>query len=235
MNIPTPKTILTCALLAVCATTTHAAEEADPAMAVLKRMREQLRTVMIQQQKTEADRAALQAEKTTLEEKNAELTKKLEALTKLNATERTTAEKTITDLKEKNEEQSAEMLRLNESLSKWKAGYQKMEDTARAKESERARLADKLVLQDRRVADYRRKNEELYKAGTEVLTRYESFSLGDALTAREPFTRLTRVKMENLVQEYQDKLTDNKIKPEDAKPAPVAAAAAPAAKAKAKP
>jgi chromosome segregation ATPase len=234
MHIPTPKALIACTLLAAaCAATTYAAEEADPAMAVLKRMREQLRTVMLQQQKTEADRAALQADKTSLEEKNAELTKKLETLTKLNASERTTAEKTITDLKEKNEEQSHEMLRLNESLAKWKAGYQKMEDTARAKEAERARLADKIVLLDRRVADYRRKNEELYKTGSEVLTRYEKFSLGDALTAREPFTRLTRVKIESLVQDYQDKLTDNKIKPEDSKPAP--ADAAPPAKAKAKP
>ena len=233
MHIPTPKALIACTLLAACAATTYAAEEADPAMAVLKRMREQLRTVMLQQQKTEADRAALQADKTSLEEKNAELTKKLETLTKLNASERTTAEKTITDLKEKNEEQSHEMLRLNESLAKWKAGYQKVEDTARAKEAERARLADKIVLLDRRVADYRRKNEELYKTGSEVLTRYEKFSLGDALTAREPFTRLTRVKIESLVQDYQDKLTDNKIKPEDSKPAP--AAAAPPAKAKAKP
>ena len=31
-----------------------AVEEADPAMVALKRMREQLRTVMLQQQKTEA-------------------------------------------------------------------------------------------------------------------------------------------------------------------------------------
>ena len=46
-----------------------AAEEVDPAMAVLKRMREQLRTVMIQQQKTEADRATLQAANVELEAK----------------------------------------------------------------------------------------------------------------------------------------------------------------------
>jgi hypothetical protein len=107
---------------------------------------------------------------------------------------------------------------LNEALSKWKIGYQKLEDAAKAKEAERAKLADKNVLLDRRVADYRRKNEELYKTGSEVLTRYEKFGLGDALAAREPFTRLTRVKMESLVQDYQDKLTDNKIKPEDTKP-----------------
>lgn len=191
-----------------------AAEEADPAMAVLKRMREQLRTVMIQQQKTEADRAALAAEKIDLETKNAELTKKLETLTKAAAAERVASEKTIADLKAKNEDQAADMVRLNESLAKWKVGYQEREDLAKTKEAERAKLADKVVLLERRVADYKRKNEELYKTGSEVLTRYENFGLGAALAAREPFTRVTRVKMETLVQDYQDKLTDNKIKPE---------------------
>ncbi len=215
-----PFLALTCLVAAaLCTANVHAAEEVDPAMAVLKRMREQLRSVMLQQQKTEADRATLQAEKTDLEAKNAELTKKLETLTKLNATERTAAEKTITDLKEKSSEQTTEMARLSESLAKWKAGYQQLEEVAKGKEAERAKLADKVVLLDRRVADYHRKNDELYKVGCEVLSRYEGFGLGTAITAREPFTRLTRVKLENLVQDFQDKLNDQKIQPENAKAA----------------
>lgn len=200
-------------LTAATVTTLPAAEEADPAMAVLKRMREQLRTVMLQQQKTEADRAALEAEKIALEAKNAELTKKLEALLKLQAMERTNSEKTITDLKEKNSEQSAEVTRLDASLAKWKVGYQKLEELAKGKEAERAKLADKVVILDRRVADYQRKNDELFKIGSEVLARYEGFGLGTAITAREPFTRLTRVKLENLVQEYSDKLAGQKVQP----------------------
>jgi hypothetical protein len=45
------------------------------------------------------------------------------------------------------------------------------------------------------------------------LDRYEKFGLGDALTAREPFVGLTKVKFQNLVQDYQDKLSDQKVKP----------------------
>lgn len=219
------KTTVFVLFIVLAAAALPAAEEADPAMAVLKRMREQLRTVMIQQQKTEADRATLAAEKIDLEAKNAELTKKLEALTKLNATERTAAEKTIADLKEKSEEQTVEMARLNESLAKWKAGYQKLEELAKTKEAERAKLADKNILLDRKVADHRRLNDELFKTGSEVLTRYENFGLGTALTAREPFTRLTRVKLENLMQEFRDKLDDGKIKPEGTKAETAAAPA----------
>jgi chromosome segregation ATPase len=224
----------TCYLLAALAFTSlgsFAEEAEDPAMAVVKRMRDSLRTTMILQQKTEAERAALQAEKIDLEAKNAELTKKLADLLKEHAKERTASEKTITDLNEKSSEQAAQIAQLDESLAKWKIGYQKMEDVAKAKEAERSKLADKLILQDRRVADYRRMNEELYKTGTEVLNRYEAFGLGTALTAREPFTRLTRVKMEGLVQEFKDKLTDQKIKPSDLKQTPAAQASAAAVQA----
>lgn len=216
------------AALAFSAIKSNAEEAEDPAMAVLKRMRESLRTTMILQQKTEADRAALQAEKIDLESKNADLTKKLGALVKQSASDRTAAEKTITDLKEKGSEQTAEIAKLDESLAKWKIGYLKMEEVAKGKEAERMKLADKVIILDRRVADYHRKNDELYKTGSEVLTRYESFGLGTAIAAREPFTRLTRVKLEGLVQDYKDKLTDQKIQPED--PKKTAAAPAPAAK-----
>jgi prefoldin subunit 5 len=94
-----PSKVIIIGVLLSCVTGIYAAEEADPAMAVLKRMREQLRTVMLQQQKTEADRAALAAEKADLEAKNADLTKKYEKLVKDTAAERTANEKTIANLK----------------------------------------------------------------------------------------------------------------------------------------
>ena len=50
----------------------------------------------------------------------------------------------------------------------------------------------------RKVDDREAKNYELFKLANEILTRYEKFGLGEALTAREPFTGLTRVKRENL-------------------------------------
>jgi len=37
--------------------------------------------------------------------------------------------------------------------------------------------------------------------------------LGEAIGAKEPFVGTTRVKLETYVQDFQDKLTDQKIKP----------------------
>ena len=67
----------------------------------------------------------------------------------------------------------------------------------------------------------------MFKVANEILVRYERFGLGDALTAREPFTGITRVKLQSLFEDYQDKLTDQKIKPLEAKPPEPAATPAP--------
>lgn len=220
------------ALLTVClaalAPQLRAAEEADPAMAALKRMREQLRTVMLQQQKTEADRAALEAAKVELEGKNKDLEAKYKTLAKESNAQKEQDSKEIAELKAQVAQQEKEQARLQESLASWKKGHQEMTETARKIEAQRAELAARVILLDRKVADYQRKNDELFKIGNEVLSKYEGFGLGTAIAAREPFTKNMRVKLENLVQDYGDKLVDNKINPgaPAAKPAPNAAGAA---------
>lgn len=194
----------------------HAQEEADPAAAVLKRMRDQLRTVMIQQQKTEADRAALAAEKIDLEEKNKALEAKFKQLAKESNTAKTDADDKIAKLTTKVADQEASIAKIQESLAAWKKGHAEVVETAKKIEAQRAEYAARVILLDRKVADHQRKNTELFKIGSEVLAKYEGFGLGTAITAREPFTRNTRVKLESLLQDFGDKLADNKIKPDDA-------------------
>lgn len=204
--------------LALGAVSTFAAEEVDPAMAVLKRMRDQLRNVMIQQQKTEAERATLQAANVDLEDKLKTLDIKFKALAKESNAEKDIANKTIADLKARVMEQEREQARLQEALANWKKGHQEVTATAKKIEAQRAELAARVILLDRTVAEQRRRNDELFKIGNEVLSKYEGFGLGTAIAAREPFTRNMRVKLETLVQDYSDKLVDNKINP-DAAPA----------------
>jgi chromosome segregation ATPase len=211
-------------LLLVCAATLPAAEEADPAMAVMKRMRDQLRTVMIQQQKTEAERATLQAANVELDEKLKKLDSSFKKLGKEKNDEKDAADKTIAELKAKVMLEEREKAQLQEALANWKAGHQKLTETARKIEAERKELSARVILQDRKVADYQRKNDELFKVGSEILSKYEGFGLGTAIAAREPFTRNMRVKLETLVQDYGDKLVDNKIKPDEAPKTPAKAA-----------
>jgi hypothetical protein len=67
---------------------------------------------------------------------------------------------------------------------------------------------------ERRIADQQVRNAEMYRLANEVLDRYAQFGLGTAISAREPFVGVTKVKFQNLVQDYQNKLTDQTIRPE---------------------
>lgn len=203
-------------LLVLTALPAIAAEEVDPAMAALKRMRDQLRTVMLQQQKTEAERAALAAEKVTLEEKVSSLEASLKKLAKESNLQKENDSKTIAGMEDKAAAQAAEIVRLQASLAAWKKGHAEVVDAAKKIDAQRAEHAARVILSERKLADAQRKNQELYQTGIEILSKYEGFGLGTAITAREPFTRNTRVKLETYLQDFGDKLQDSKIQPDEA-------------------
>ena len=187
----------------------NAADQASPET----RLRELLRTTLLQLRAAENDKAALQAAQAESAAKVKELTEQVEALTKQSAADKDAADKAITDLKAKVADQDTELSQLKDALEKWKEGYAKAADIANAKEAERAKLASQVILLNRTVADRETKNVELFRIGNEILKRYERFGLGDALLAREPFVGIAKVKLENQVQGYQDKLLDQRIKP----------------------
>ena len=112
--------------------------------------------------------------------------------------------------------QAAEIVRLQESLSAWKKGHAEVVDAAKELDAQRAEHAARAILAERKLADANRKNLDLYNIGNEILAKYEGFGLGTAITAREPFTKSMRVKLENYVQDFGDKLEDGKIQPGDA-------------------
>jgi hypothetical protein len=174
---------------------------------------------MLQLRASETEKATLQAAQTEALAKEKALTEQVEALTKQSAADKDASDKAIADLKAKVADQEQEITQLKDTLEKWKEGYAKAAEIANAKEAERAKLAGQVILLDRKVADRESKNAELFRIGNEILRRYERFGLGDALTSREPFVGITRVKLENQVQDYQDKLLNQKIKPGEPIPA----------------
>ena len=193
--------------------TQPAAQAADQPASAETRLREMLRTTILQLRAAETERAALQAAQAESAAKEKALTEQVEALTKQSAADKDASDKAITDLKAKVADQDTQIAQLKDALEKWKEGYAKAADIANAKEAERAKLASQVILLDRKVADRETKNAELFRIGSEILRRYERFGIGDALAAREPFVGIARVKLENHVQDYQDKLLDQKIKP----------------------
>ena len=192
----------------------RAAEAADPS----QKLREQLRGVMLQLRTAQNDAANAQAAQAAAELKNKELTDKITDLEKRNASlakqsnaDKATAAESIAGLTSKNAECAKLIGQYKEALEKWKTGYQKAAEAARTKEDERAKLAAEIIVHQRTIADRERKNIALFNTAIEILDRFQNYALGKALAAREPFIGTTRVKVENLVQGYKDRILDNRI------------------------
>jgi chromosome segregation ATPase len=172
------------------------------------RLKETLRNLTLRLRSAETERNNLLSDKAQFEQEKKTLTAKVDALTKQAAADK--AE--VDTLTSKAGDQEKELLETKESLGKWKTAYEQLVAAAQKSEAARVKLAGESIVLKRKLEDRERKNAELFKLGNEILTRYEKFALGDALAAREPFTGLARVKLENLVQDYQDKIADQKVK-----------------------
>jgi chromosome segregation ATPase len=176
------------------------------------RMRAALQESTLQLRTAQADLTNLQTTQAALVEEKKVLTEKYETLKKQAVADRAVTDKTVADLQVEVAAQKASIAKLNEALEKSKTEGTKAAQTGREAEARNARLtADGQALQ-RRVAELEAKNLALFLLGNEILTRYEDFSLGNALTAKEPFVGKTRTKLENLVQTYQDKLLDQRAR-----------------------
>ena len=170
------------------------------------RLRETLRTTTLQLRGVQNDLAAAQvardslaAEKTAVEAELAKLSKQLVA-------DRLEADKTQAAQKALATTQAAELAATAADLDKTRASLAKVVDYARKLETERNEQASRIAQLETRAEDQIGRNVALYKLGNEILDRYAKFGLGQAIIAREPFIGTTRVKLENQVQDYGDRL-----------------------------
>lgn len=199
----------------------HAAEPPDPSV----KLREQLRSVMLQLRTAQTDAANAQAAQAIADAKNKELAAQLKKqedstakIVKQTNTDKAAMQESIATLESKLADREKRILLLNETLEKWKVGYEKAAGIARTKEDERAKLAAEIIVNQRIIADRERKNIALFNLSNEILDRYEGYALGKALAAREPFIGTTRVKVENYVQGYKNKILDNRLSESTKKP-----------------
>ena len=187
-----------------------AAEPANDGSAAL---RAALRDKTLELRTVQGDLATLQASQGAVAEENKALAAKFEALKKQIAVDRTAADKSAATLAAQVAEQKGAIAKLNEALEKAKTEGEKAAQAARSAEAQVAKTSSENVLLERRAADREAKNLALFLIANEILSRYEEFSLGNALRAKEPFVGLTRTKLENLVQDYQDKIQEQRVRP----------------------
>jgi len=183
---------------------------AEPTETVETRLRERLRDTLLQlrdaQTAAETNRAALEVAQTESAAEIKVLNEKLAAITK-EANANSQAARALETLKTQVARQEKEIAGLQEAADNCRQAA----ELAHNRAEEWAKRVDEAVIElERLLSDRQAKNLALYKTACEVLQRYQQFSLGEALKSREPFVGITRVKLQNLVQDYQDKLASER-------------------------
>ena len=186
---------------------------AEPANDGTATLRAALRDKTQQLATIQSDLATLQAGQAAMAEEKKALIEKYETLKKQIVADRMVSDKSAAVLTTQLEKQKQQAAQLSEALEKAKAEGEKAAQAAHQAEAQGVKLAKEAIVQERRAADMEAKNLALFLVANEILTRYEEFSLGNAIRAKEPFVGNTRTKLENLVQAYQDKILDQRVKP----------------------
>lgn len=109
------------------------------------------------------------------------------------------------------------------SLAQYRQASDRLLATGKELEAERARLDGELAAQRSTLARCESQNAQLYATGKEILQAYESLDVLGVMRARQPFAAQSRVKLDEVAQQYGDQLYQGRFDAR-ATPAPVAAA-----------
>jgi chromosome segregation ATPase len=170
------------------------------------RLREALRSATVQLRSLEDQRAALQAKQAVAERDRDRLQKQSDAF----KAQVKDAEQAYQQAVEEFNQRLAER---DESLEKWKSAYEEAATVARSKDAERAKFEGEATALKASNKSCEAKNVQLFKTSDEMLKQFKSMNLLDAIAAREPVFGIKRVELQNLLQDYRDKILDQKVKP----------------------
>jgi len=185
------------------------------------KLRQALRAATAQQRTLEDENATLRAKQgqsdRQLQEMKATLDDRTQALDKLrqadaaNVASLETARAAAADLAGKIQASQQTLSQTETALAKWKDAYNQAADVARTRDADAKLLQTQLDQTTQRAGDCEAKNVKLVGIGNELLDLYQAKGPLTGLLEREPLTQIKRVELENLAQDYQDKLLDNKV------------------------
>ena len=168
------------------------------------KLRDALRAATAQARTLEDDKARLQASEAALRKEVEELRKR--------PAQKEGGDRKAAELQRRIGEQAESTSRLKGSLEKCEAASREAVEGARATEQERARLATEGTALQARLAAGDARNVRMYQVAREVLDWIDRLGPGEAYEARDPFLGLKRVELENVAQDYRDRLLEQKAK-----------------------
>ncbi|WP_152252783.1 hypothetical protein [Janthinobacterium rivuli] len=113
------------------------------------------------------------------------------------------------------------------NLAQLRQASEQLAATGKQLAAERARLDGEVTAQRGALARCESKNAKLYATGQEILQAYESLNVLDVMKARQPFAAQSRVKLEQIAQQYGDQLYQGRFDARQTSDTPAAPAPAP--------
>jgi hypothetical protein len=187
-----------------------------------------------QMQQLASERTTLQAENDKLKKQLADVTKDRDALKAGQQAVDRRAKDSAAALQRSNAQHEAANQELTQTRAKMQELVARFRETlAKMREIETENTVSKqtLAARDRELSTCVDRNVGLYKLNDEILTHLDkkSSGLGSCMTSTEPFTKIGRVRNENLVDGYRSRAQDLQVSPAVKPAAPGGAAAATAA------
>jgi hypothetical protein len=167
------------------------------------RLREALRSATIQIRGLEDQVTALQTQLASAESDKTALKARVDAA-------KAETQLAVKQYRTAVEEFNHRLAERDEVLGKWKAAYEEAANVARAKDAERAKFEGLAAAFKAGSKACLAKNVQLVKVGRELLHRYESVTIGNMVLAQEPLIGLKRVEIQKLLQDYGDKILDQR-------------------------
>jgi chromosome segregation ATPase len=184
---------------------------------VEQRLRELLRRTTADLRAAQDGQAALQASLESEKQSAATLRKQVEDLTARldEAAKNAVSEAEITRLQAKLSEADARQAALTTGLTQLRDAYQKAVDFARARDAE-AKTSTALAQENgRKLGVCQAANERLETLANDILHLYQTRDFRAVLLGSyEPLLGFKKVELQNTIQDYEDKILDQKYRPE---------------------
>lgn len=185
----------------------HAENKKDPNKQELRRMQMQVKQVQDEKVALEQEKAALGKELETLKKKTGEIESTVARANRSKAA----AEKEAEALKQVKIELSEKIAALEKQFSESQQGLRDTRQSLQQETSQKQRLEQNLGTRDKELSVCETKNKKLYQYQVELINRAQNRGSLDALLEMEPLTQMKRVEIENLLEEYRDKIDNEQI------------------------
>lgn len=178
--------------------------QADPAF---DRLRDQLRQTITQQRQLEDENFTLKAKLAALDQSapKAEAPKDGAEVAQLRASVRREAEKSA-GLQKQLQTLNVQLQVLQGELAQANLGLKTQQESGTTLQTQLQALNNRQKITEEA-------NQKVQQLAFELLDKYQRQTLWQALGNHEPVTQLYRVRLENLIQDYQTKLINNTLLP----------------------